>query len=431
MSKFFRPASAVALGLSFAVAGGFALPVAAKEKPAKEAKVEAPKASKEFMPMAAAMDKALKASDWAALDAALAQGGPAATTPGDKYFLGFYTLRAGINAKDIKRQAAGLDMLIESPMTPAKDLPAFYFFSGNYAYQGGEYPKAVERLLKAKELGSTEPAIEELVLESYFNGEQFDAGIAFSRAIIARENAAGRVPADTYFVKQAQALQRADRDAELVDVLAQRVAAHPSKENWRNSIIIMLQRLPNDKEMTLDSFRLLRASGSMVDRREYLEYAQAAADEGLPGEVTALITQGRDSGIVAKTDKSFNEIFDAQNARVAGDRAGLKDAEDYAVKATTAKIAKSSADLLLSYGEYARAITVYQTAMGKSGADADALNLKIGMAQALAGQYDAGIVTLGKVAGMRAPLAKFWTAYAKGKSAPASVVPAMAATPAT
>src|SRR3546814_2133297 len=64
--------------------------------------------SKAFMPVAQKLDEALKKKATAALQAAIAEGQAAATTNDDKYYLGFYTLQAGIMNKDQALQAQGL-----------------------------------------------------------------------------------------------------------------------------------------------------------------------------------------------------------------------------------------------------------------------------------------------------------------------------------
>src|SRR3546814_5511331 len=77
--------------------------------------------SKAFMPVAQKLDEALKKKDTAALQAAIAEGQAAATTNDDKYYLGFYTLQAGIMNKDQALQAQGLDTALASGLVPATD----------------------------------------------------------------------------------------------------------------------------------------------------------------------------------------------------------------------------------------------------------------------------------------------------------------------
>src|SRR3546814_16742655 len=79
----------------------------------------------------------MRISDWSSdvcssdlLQAAIAEGQAAATTNDDKYYLGFYTLQAGIMNKDQALQAQGLDTALASGLVPATDAAVYNFYSG-------------------------------------------------------------------------------------------------------------------------------------------------------------------------------------------------------------------------------------------------------------------------------------------------------------
>ena len=117
------PATAMAAVLGCALMTT-ATPAAAqkKEKPKKEeaAKGKGLTASKGFAPTLKKMIDSAAAKDAATLQAALTEGQASASTPDDKYLIGFYQLQLGILNKDQTSQGQGLDVMIESGLTPTK-----------------------------------------------------------------------------------------------------------------------------------------------------------------------------------------------------------------------------------------------------------------------------------------------------------------------
>ena len=424
------PATAMAAVLGCALMTT-ATPAAAqkKEKPKKEeaAKGKGLTASKGFAPALKKMTDAAAAKDAATLQASLAEGQASATTPDDKYLVGFYQLQLGILNKDQALQGQGLDVMIESGLTPAENIGVYNFYSGNFAYGAKNYQKAIQRLEAAKAAGSTETALSPMLMDSYLNAGQIDKGWEIAKAGIAASRAAGTKPSEELFVRPAQAFQKANRTNEMLDVLTMRVQDYPTPATWRNTLYILLQQSGGDKELNLDILRLMRATNSMTQRPEYLEYAALATEAGYPGEVVALIKQGQNSNAIPKTDTHFGGILESQTPRATADAAAV--AADAAKPATLTnpKAARATADALVGNGEAAKAIPLYEAALAASPTDA-VVQYRLGVAQALAGQSDAAVASFAKVQGNRARLAQLWAIRAKAGAAPAA---APAATPAT
>lgn len=422
MFKRFRsmPATAIAAVLGCALMTT-ATPAAAQKKPKKEeaAKGKALSPSKGFAPALKKMTDATGAKDAAALQAALAEGQASATAPDDKYLIAFYQLQLGILNKDTALQAQGLDGMLDSGLTPTENAAVYNFYSGNFAYGAKNYAKAIQRLEAAKAAGSTEAALPAVLMDSYLKAGQVDQGWAIAKAGIDAARAAGTKPSEDLYVRPAQAFQQANRTNEMLDVLTMRVEDYPTPATWRNTLYILLQQSGGDKELNLDVLRLMRATNSMTQRPEYLEYTALAVEAGYPGEAVAVIRQGHDSGVIPKSDTHFGNILDAQTPRAATDAAAV--AADAAKPATlnNPKAARSTADVLVGIGQPAKAIPLYEAALKAAPTDAVA-QYRLGVAQALAGQSDAAMASLAKVQGTRARLAKLWTIRAKTGAAPAA-----------
>jgi predicted Zn-dependent protease len=422
MFKRFRsmPTTAIAAVLGCALMTT-ATPAAAQKKPKKEeaAKGKSLSPSKGFAPALKKMTDATGAKDAAALQAALAEGQASASAPDDKYLIAFYQLQLGILNKDTALQAQGLDGMLDSGLTPAENAATYNFYSGNFAYGAKDYAKAVQRLEAAKAAGSTEAVLPALLMDSYLNAGQIDQGWAIAKAGIDAARAAGTKPSEQLYVRPAQAFQNANRTNEMLDVLTMRVEDYPAPATWRNTLYILLQQSGGDKELNLDILRLMRATNSMMQRAEYLEFASLGVEAGYPGEVVGVIKQGQDSGVIPKSDTHFGNILEAQTPRAATDAAAV--AADASKPATlnNPKAARSTADVLVGIGQPAKAIPLYEAALKAAPTDAVA-QYRLGVAQALAGQSDAAMASLAKVQGTRARLAKLWTIRAKVGAAPAA-----------
>ncbi len=429
MFKRFRQTSATAVAAVLGCALIVAAPAGAKEKPKKEEEQKGAqlKPSKEFSPALKKLTEAAKAKDMAALEAALAEGQASATSPDDKYLVSFYELQLGIGKSDKAIQGKALDGMLESGLTPPESLAAYNFFSGNFAYGDKDYAKAVKRLEAAKAAGSTEQGLPVLLMDSYLKLNQVDQGLAVAKDAIAAARAAGRVPSEELYVRPAGALQAAKRNGELLDMLAMRLEDYPQPVIWRNTLFILLQQEASDKVMNLDTFRLMRATKSMTQRPEYLEYAALATEAGYPSEAVAVIKEGQAANVIQTSDERFNTILESQEPRAKADAVALK--ADAAKPATAAnpKLARQTADGLVGIGDYATAISLYE----KAAAGGDPLaQYRLGVAQALAGQKDAAIASFAKVQGDRARLAKLWTIHLSAKAPAAAAAAAPAAAPA-
>lgn len=429
MFKRFRQTSATAVAAVLGCALIVAAPAAAKEKPKKEEEQKGAqlKPSKEFSPALKKLTEAAKAKDMAALEAALAEGQASATSPDDKYLVSFYELQLGIGKSDKAIQGKALDGMLESGLTPPESLAAYNYFSGSFAYGDKDYAKAVKRLEAAKAAGSTEQSLPVLLMDSYLKLNQVDQGLAVAKEAIAAARAAGRVPSEELYVRPAGALQAAKRNGELLDMLAMRLQDYPQPVIWRNTLFILLQQEASDKVMNLDTFRLMRATKSMTQRPEYLEYAALATEAGYPSEAVAVIREGQAANIIQTSDERFNTILESQEPRAKADAVALK--ADAAKPATAAnpKLARQTADGLVGIGDYATAISLYE----KAAAGGDPLaQYRLGVAQALAGQKDAAIASFAKVQGDRARLANLWTIHLSAKAPAAAAAAAPAAAPA-
>jgi len=112
---------------------------------------------------------------------------------------------------------------------------------------------------------------------------------------------------------------------------------------------------------------------------------------------------------------------------VASDRKSLPGLEKEAARASNGRMAFGTADAYLGYGDYAKAASLYRTALTKGGVDADVTNTRLGFALGKTGDAAGAEQALALVTGSpRAQLAKYYQIWIDNQSA----AKAAAATPA-
>lgn len=430
------PATAMAAVLGCALMAA-ATPAAAqkKEKPKKEeaAKGKGLSASKGFAPALKKMTDAAAAKDAATLQAALAEGQTSATAPDDKYLLGFYQLQLGILNKDQASQSQGLDVMLDSGLTPPENLAVYNFYSGNFAYGAKDYPKAIKRLEAARAAGSTEASMPVLLMDSYLSSGQVDQGIATAKTAIDASRAAGQRPSDELYVRPIRALQAAKRNDEMLSLMTARLRDYGQPQVWRQTLFSVLQASPavgtpkEQESFTLDVMRLMRAAGAMAERLEYDEYSALASTDGLPGEAVAVIQEGEQKKVFSSTDAKLAARRDDQKARAGNEGSTIVAYSKQASTLSNPKTAGATADALVGYGHYADAIPLYQAA-AKGAADKDMWTYRLGVAQALSGDKAAAKATFGQVAGARKRLADLWVVKLDTPPAAPAAAPAAPAT---
>src|SRR5690606_11390175 len=138
---------------------------------------------------------------------------------------------------------------------------------------------------------------------------------------------------------------------------------------------------------------------------------------GLPSEVLAVLADGMTKGVYSSGDQFYTERKATAEANLANDRIDEAKLMAEARASSTGITANGAGDLFFSLGKYADAAAMYQVAIEKGTRDRELAQTRLGIAQILAGQPDAGKATLAQIAGPRAPVARMWTAYAETRDA--------------
>ncbi|WCT73022.1 hypothetical protein PQ455_15510 [Sphingomonas naphthae] len=412
-----KPVSTFALGLALAL-GTAAVVVtpataAKKEEPAKA------KLTPAVQNAAAAAQKAIAAGDFPGAAAQLTTAKAAIVSDDDKNVVGTLMVQNGQKSNDQASVRDGVNLMLESNKASANDQAVLYGLKGQFQSQAKDLAGAEASYLKALEVGSTEPNMVPLIVQTKSQqGKTLDA-LNFLNAEIAKKLAAGQtVPNDWfargindgYAAKSTAPDFAATKDA-TISLTEKWVGAYPTKSNWRDTLVIYrdMSRLPADAE--LDGYRLLRTIGGLKGERDYMDYVSSVYLR-YPAEAKAVLDEAVAAGqINLASNKGASEINTLVAGKLAADKASLAAGAKGAATAANGKAAMSTADAYLGYGEWQKAIDLYKVAISKGGVDLDIANLHLGMAQARAGQAAEAKTTLASVKGSRAQLAKFWLVY--------------------
>lgn len=411
MKFILKVALAASLSAGLAIA---AAPVAVAQKKAKEPAAPQLKLSDPVRKAVAAAQAAITAKDNATATAQLDIAQAAATTDDERYVVAAVRLPLVAPANDPATLVPLLDVLVANPRTPANALPQYNYFRGLMPYQQKKYAEALPYLVRARDLGYTNDNLALQIAQANIETGNVAAGIAELQRAIDAETAAGRKAPEAWYNYAIAKLYAANNRAETAAWLQRTIAAYPTPQNWRKAILVYREGAeakgakPLDRGQRIDLFRLMRATKSMADQGDYLEYADLANAAGLPYEAKAVVDEGRATGKIAAGNATAARILTEANNSIKVDTP-LATLERQAAASPNGKTASQTADVYLAQGSYAKAIGLYQTALQKGGVDVSEVNLRLGMALTQAGQRDAAKAAFANVtAAPRSDMAGFW-----------------------
>ncbi len=408
-------------------------PAAAKDKEVPAA--PGFKLSKPVQAIAFQAQEAIKARNPATAEPLVAQIEAAATTDDDKYIAA--ALRYDLeNTKLANAQAANpkapldetvlakpLDALIAATNTPAADRGKYLFRRGQLAFNGGQYPIAVQYFTRAKEAGYSSPDFDLQLAKVKVQSGDVAGGLTDLDRYIAAQKAAGQVVPEAYYRFAIATANGKKMAPETLAWMQKYVTAYPNAKVWRD-VVLQYAFAQNsiatpDKAQNIDLYRLLRATGSVPDQASYEDYAKNVFDRGNPYEAAAVLKEGMASGKIPASSSFSKSLLTAANGAIKTE-GSLAGSEKQALAAKDGKIAASTADAYLGQNNYAKAAELYRTALTKGGVDTNEVNTRLGIALARSGDKAGAQAAFGAVTGNpRAGIAALWSTWTQVGSTPA------------
>ena len=341
-----------------------------------------PKLSKKLEKPMDAVQKAREQKDWAAMLASAKEvdAVPIEKTEYDKFWVHELQGVAYANLKQYPDAIRELEAAYNSPCMPDADRASRVKLLLQLSYQSKDYPKAVEYGKKAYEGGDPEIGI--YLGNAYYIQNDFENTRAVMSDVINKLESSGKTPDEpTYRILQSACLQLKDNDC-VVQQIEKLVQHHPKPKYWVDMTDALLRASKSDKEL-LNILRLADGAGALTDGPQYIEMAQLAMAQGLPGEAQAMLEKGQQKGAFASArDKDHaTRIMGEAKTAVANDKSTLEKQDAAARAKPTGDADVKLGAAYLSYGQNEKAIEALQRGLSKGGVkDTDEAGLLLGMA---------------------------------------------------
>jgi uncharacterized protein HemY len=384
----------------------FSAPAAAQRAELAQRKANV---SKEAQKPIVELQAAVTANDVANIPAKLAAAQAVAKTTDEKLLVAQLQLKAAVAAKDELAQATAVEAMIASGGIDQAQLPTVYVALGKLQYKNKQYAQAsssLERAL-ATNPGNTDVLI--LLAESRHSQGQVNEAVSILQRAVKAKQASGQ-KADESWYKRSVGMAYEAKLPIAAELGRQWVAAYPTPANWRDALRVYRGSFKLDDVTLLDTLRLARATGALSGDADFHLYAFNAADSS-PGEARAVIDEAIAAKQIDPNKPLFKDIVATLKSKKALSQASLPQLAIEAKAGSTARLAVRTGDAYYGYGEYAKAAELYRAALSKSGADANLINLHLGMALARAGDKAGATAALNAVTGPRSELAKYWLVY--------------------
>jgi tetratricopeptide (TPR) repeat protein len=356
-----------------------------------------------------ALQAAVTKKDEAAYPAALAAAEAVATNTDEKYLVAKFRLQHAIDHNDPAAELEGLQAVLATGGADPAETLLFNRHIGTLSANAKDWPRAETALTAAlagnpNDLDST-VNLARTKIELHKDAE----ALTLLLKAIQLSDAAGQQAPEPWYRNALGLAYRTKNQAAIDAMNAALLRLYPNGQNLGNAILIYNNGTELPKDIQLDLFRLLYASGGMTTSGEYMQLATMLETGGLPGEEKAVLESGIRAGKVSGA--SAQQMLARSSGRVAEDRAALPAAETRARAAATGTLALSTAAAYAGYGDYAKAADLYRVALQKGGVDANVVNTRLGIALALGGRRAEAEAAFHAVTGARAKLAELWLTW--------------------
>lgn len=354
------------------------------------------------------LQNAIKANDTANIPAKLAAAQKVAKSPDEKYFVAVSQTQAAINASDLAGIRAGLAAMEASGAAETALLVSQYSNLGIKHYEAKQTELAASAFERAVALDANNAnALKLLGSVRDMQGRKAEAVTLLHKSLTLTK-ANGERPKENDY-KFAAKLAYEGKAAVAGEITRAWVADYPTAQNWRDALRIFRDTRTLSSDAKIDTYRLARAAGALRGEVDYYNLASELVGKGNLVEAKAVL----DDGVAAKAIDIGKQEFKDLKVKLAKvpARAAIDASAKTALAGGTAKAAIDAGDALYGAGAYAQAAPLYRAALARSGADANLVNLRLGMALARAGDKAAATAALGAVGGAQAELAKYWLVW--------------------
>lgn len=441
-----KPVSSLALAMALAIGATattfvtVADPAYAQRNRDRDNQEQSQTVSSEYAALYGPIDQAAKSNppDWAQVAARLPELLAISNSADERLFTGDLMRIAGAQTGNDDLQLQGLQLMLQSGKTPQANLGIFNYIVYQLLSGRGQHVESRPYLQNAIDQNFTFEGFTTITLQSnmfntFAQAGDYAGGVNYLVSEFDRIKAETGQPAEETLY--AMAVQTSFDNAlvpQAYNVSQEWVTAYPKLPNWRNAINVVRALGNYDiNDELLDLLRLSRVVGTLDNNQDYLTYVDSARanQTQVPIDVVSVLQEGLAAGAIDSDDTFVSELIDTLSNRVAEDRAEIPTLVSSAQEpGAPLRRVTGNAHVLLAFGEFEAAETLYTQALNMAGADRNEVLTRLGIAQVSQGKFDAARASFGQITGSRQPIAQLWTAYTDVEAAK-QVMPAAAPAP--
>lgn len=305
--------------------------------------------------------------------------------------------------------APALDKLLANPITPQDSVKEYAFERGRIAFQANDFRSALAYFQRARQAGNTEILNDAFIIDSKIKLGDYAGAAQESEPAIARMKASGQKVPDSFYLVGIENAYRSKNAAAAASYELKRYADYPDPKNFHDALIRLQTRsAPLDLRQRLEVWRLMRASKTLADQKEYLIYANEALEAGASREAKAVVEEFKSRGAL---DADLTKTLADATRRVAT-ATPLAKVEADAKAGSDAQSALTAANFHYQAGEYAKAAELYKLAQTRGAPDKDMVLIGLGASQAQAGDKAGAQASFQAVTSSpRKEIAAYWLAW--------------------
>ena len=327
-------------------------------------------------------------------------------------------IAAASGAGDVDTAARAFEAISASGGVPAADkIRMLESIAGSY-YRAKEYAKAMQWYQRYFREGGTSAANRTLMIQTqYLSGDFAGASKELMAEIQAAERN-GATPAEDRINLLMNAAVRQKDIAGETFALERLVSYYPKKEYWV-ALLNRMQRKPNFSDrLTLDTYRLSLATGSMVAANDFSEMAQLALQADSTAEAKQVLDKGYAAGALGTGPEAgrHKRLGDLVAKKVAEAQQAAAEEEKQALVAKDGNDLVSIGMNLVYAGQTPKGLQLMQQGIAKGGLKRpEDAKLHFAIAQIIAGEGAKAQATLKTVTGSdgTADMARLWALYAR------------------
>lgn len=331
----------------------------------------------------------------------------------ENYLLDRVRGQAAAAAGEASVAGKSLESAATSPAAPGTDRLALMAGAAGQYYLAKDYAKSADLAGRYLKEGGTDPALRTLLVQALYLGNDLARAGDELAALLKDQEASGKPATEEQLQLYSSICLKRHDTVCYTSALEKLLTRYPKPDYWLTAIYELTKAPGFPSRHSLDVARLKLATGTMRTAGEYFEAAQLSLQDGFPIEAKDIVDRGYAAGLLGHGDEAdrHRRLRDMVNKAAAEDAKLVgKESAPVGASAKGAALLNIGFNYVL-YGQSAQGLALMEQGLQKGGFKRpEDARLRLGIAQAMAGQGKAAARTFATVQGAdgTAELARLW-----------------------